>query len=441
MISAFLRKLGWLARRRQKEADLREELEFHLSAEADERKAAGLSEEQARSAARRDLGNVVLVVEDTRGAWGWMRLEQVDQDLRYAVRTLARTPSVTVPAVITLALGIGLTTAIFSVVYGVLLRPLPFNEPDRLLVLHTVRQQGDTYDNALSAPNFMSLKEEESRVFADLAGALNTDRTLTGVGEPRRLDGARVSAGFFEVLDARPALGRTFYPTENEPGQERVVVLGHGLWRQQFGGDPSAIGRTILLDGDPHSVVGVMPQGFDFPGGRVFWVPQPYGRNFFSSASTAGRRGTAVVRVVGRLRPGADLEAARAELDVRSRQLEVRYPETNAGVGFIAMPLHDELVGDVRTPIVDALRSRRLRARHRDRERSRPVARPCSESTRGDCGSWCTRCRACPHCPSARNRITATGPWRRRTRTAAGILDERQNRHRADGRAAADGSG
>jgi hypothetical protein len=229
MITTFLRTLGWLVRRRQKEADLREELEFHLSEEADERKAAGLSDERARFAARRDLGNVVLVAEGTRAAWGWSMWEQVSQDLRYAVRRLARTPSVTVPAVVTLALGIGLTTAIFGVVYGVLLRPLPFNEPDRLLVLHTIRQLGDTFDNALSAPNFMSLKEEESRVFADLAGALDTDRTLTGIGEPRRVDGARVSAGFFEVLDVRPALGRTFYPAENESGQKRVVVLGHRL--------------------------------------------------------------------------------------------------------------------------------------------------------------------------------------------------------------------
>ena len=185
---------------RQKEAEVREELEFHLAEEFEQRKAAGLTDEQARFAARRDLGNLPLVLEDTRAVWGWSMLDQARQDLRYAVRTLSRTPSVTLAAAITLAFGIGLTTAIFSVVYGILLRPLPLNDPERLFVLHTIRQTGDLYDNALSAPNFMSLNEEESQTFARLAGAVDTDRTLTGVGEARRVDGVRVSAGFFEVL-------------------------------------------------------------------------------------------------------------------------------------------------------------------------------------------------------------------------------------------------
>ncbi|MGH9172956.1 MAG: ABC transporter permease [Vicinamibacterales bacterium] len=154
------------------------------------------------------------------------------------------------------------------------------------------------------------------------------------------------------MLDARPVLGRTFHREENEPGQELVVVLGHALWQQQFGGDPGVIGRTILLDANAHTVIGVMPRGFDFPGGRAFWVPQPYGRNYFSATSTSGRRGTAVVRVVGRLRSGVSLEAARAELDARGRWLEERFPATNAGVSFAVMPLHDDVVGDVRTPLV-----------------------------------------------------------------------------------------
>lgn len=278
--------------------------------------------------------------------------EQINQDLRYAVRTLSRTPSVTLAAVITLALGIGLTTAIFSVVHGVLLRPLPFNEPDRLVVLHTIRQAGDRHDSALSAPNFMSLQEQGSRVFANLASALDTDRTLTGAGEARKVEAARVSAGFFEVLDVRPVLGRTFHRDENELGRERVVVLGHALWQQQFGGDPGVIGRTIELDSNGHTVIGVMPQGFDFPGGRALWVPQPYGRNYFSATSTAGRGGSAVVRVVGRLHSGVGLEAARAELEARARWLAERFPETNAGVSFAVLPLHDELVGDVRTPLL-----------------------------------------------------------------------------------------
>ena len=351
-MKALLRKLAWWVKRRRKEAELREELDFHVAEEAEERKATGLTEKQARMAAIRDLGNLTLVVEDTRSAWGWLAFEQVGQDLRYALRTLSRTPSVTFAAAVTSALGIGLTTAAFSVVYGILLRPLPFDRPDELVALHTIRQSGDTFDNALSAPNFMSLKEEESRALANLAGALNTARTLTGGVEALRLDGARVSAGFFEVLGVRPVLGRTFHPEENQPGRERVVVLSHALWQQRFGGDTDVIDRTIQLDAIAHTVIGVMPPAFNFPSGRAFWLPQPYGSNFFSPVATAGRSGTAVVRVVGRLNPGVPLESAQAELDGRSRQLEARFPQTNAGVTFTAVPLRDDLVGDVRTPLL-----------------------------------------------------------------------------------------
>lgn len=347
-MNLLLRKLGWAIRRRQREAELREELDFHVAEELEERLATGLTEDQARILARRDLGNVALVAEDTRAAWGWLALEQVWQDGGYAVRTLSRTPSVTLAAVVTLALGIGLTTFVFSVVYGILFRPLPFDRPDQLVVLQTIRQSGDAFDNALSAPNFMSLKEVESRAFAHLAGAVGAARTLTGGGDALRLEGARVSDGFFQVLGVNPILGRTFHRHENDPGHGQVVVLSHSVWQQRFGGDTQVIGRTIQLDAMPYTVVGVMPRGFNFPGGRAFWLPQPYGSNFFSATGEAGRRGTAVVRVVGRLHPGMPLESAQAELDARSRQLEARFTETNAGVSFRAVTLRDDLVGDVR---------------------------------------------------------------------------------------------
>lgn len=348
----LLRKLAWWAARRRKETELREELDFHFTEELEDRKAAGLNEEQALVAARRDLGSVTLVMEDARAAWGWLALEQVGQDMRYAFRTLSRTPSVTLAAVVTLALGIGLTTAVFSIVHGILLHPLPFDRPDELVALHTIRQRGDTFDAALSAPNFMSLKEEQSRAFTNLAGAVDAARTLTGGNEALRLDGARVSAGFFDVLGVPPMLGRPFHQEENEPGRDRVVVISHGLWQQRFGGDATVLGRTIQLDSIAHTVVGVMPPGFNFPRGDTFWLPQPYGSNFFSALSTSGRRGTAVVRVVGRLGPGFSLESAQVELDARSRQLEGHFPETNTGVGFRAVPLRDDLVGDVRSVLL-----------------------------------------------------------------------------------------
>jgi putative ABC transport system permease protein len=349
---AFLRKLTWLVTRRRREAELREELDFHLAEETEDRTAAGLAEEQARLAARRELGNVTLVVEDTRAAWGWIAVEQIVQDVRYAARQLARTPSVTVTAAITLALGIGLTTAMFSIVRGILLRPLAFDEPDRLIALHTINEENGQREEALSPPNFMSLLEEESRVFASVAGYVETGRTLTGVGEARRVDATRVSGPFFDVLHAQPLFGRTFLRQENEPGHDGVVVLSHALWQQQFGSDPGVIGRDVQLDGVVHRVIGVMPPGFDFPGGQALWVPQPNARQYFSAASVAGRRNNAFVGVVARLRPSMSMEAARTDLAAFARRLEQQFPEANRRVTFTALPLHEDLVGDVRTPLL-----------------------------------------------------------------------------------------
>ena len=182
-MNTFLRKLRWLVSRRRKEDELREEIEFHLAAEADERRAAGLADDQARYAARRDLGNVTLVVEDTRAMWGWLSAEQLAQDVHYAVRTVARAPAVSIAVVITLALGIGLTTAMFSIVRGVLLRPLPFLEPDRIVMLHTRLANGGL-EPAMSPPNFMSLRQDAPRAFAHVAALSGSEVTLTGVDAP-----------------------------------------------------------------------------------------------------------------------------------------------------------------------------------------------------------------------------------------------------------------
>lgn len=352
-MKTFLRKLAWLLSRRRKELELREELEFHLAEEAEEaeeRRAAGLADEPARHAARRNLGNVALVVEDTRAAWGWLSLEQLLQDLRYAFRMVVRTPALALVIMLTLALGIGLTTAMFSVVHGLLLRPLSFDEPDRLLVLHTRLSNGEV-ESALSPPNVMSLLEEDSAAFAHLGSVLGIGATLTGAGEARRVDAARVSATFFDVMHASPALGRTFDPQENEPGHSGVTVISHALWQQQFGGAIDALGRTIVLNAIPHTIVGVMPRGFDFPNACSVWIPQQYGDNYFSAASIEGRKNNAFVTVVGRLRAGATLASARAELDAFSRRLAERFPGTNTDVTFLPVPLHDELVADAAAPL------------------------------------------------------------------------------------------
>ena len=347
----LLRKLGWIVRRRRKEVELRDELAFHLAEEADERQANGLTEHDARFAARRDLGSPTLIQEDARAAWGWPVLEQFGQDLRYGVRALLRNPGFSIAAVTTLALGIGLTTAIFTVVYGMLLRPLALKDPDTLLMLHTVKNDGQTA-TALSPPNFMSVKEgvdkQEIGAFSSVAGFMDTQVTFTGGAGARRLETAAVDARFFGVLGIQPAIGRTFDRAENEPGNTRVVVLSHALWQQQFSGDPGVLGRPILLNGVAHTVIGVMPTGFAVPSRCVLWMPLQYG-GYFSSDITASRKGNEYVHVIARLASGVSVDAARAELRAVARRLEKRFPETNAGLSFAAVLRQDDLVGEFRS--------------------------------------------------------------------------------------------
>ncbi|HEV2130054.1 MAG TPA: ABC transporter permease, partial [Longimicrobiaceae bacterium] len=276
-------------------------------------------------------------------------METLVQDLRYAARTLRRSPGFALVAVLTLGLGIGATSALFSVVYGVLLRSLPFEEPERLVRVYTVSTSEKRNDLNLSPANFMSLREE-SRAFTDVVVYGGSEVTLTGSGEPRKLEAGPVSAGFFEVLGVQPALGRSFRPEENQPGNDRVAVLSHAIYQGTFGGDPEVLGRTITLDGIPHTVVGVMPPGFGFPERRDLWTPRAYTESY--SAASASGRGGGWLATLARLRPGVSMEEAEADLRAVGRRLEEAFPGTNTGVSFTVVPLRDQIVGEVRTPLL-----------------------------------------------------------------------------------------
>jgi predicted permease len=271
------------------------------------------------------------------------------QDLVYAVRSLRRSPAFALVAVLTLGLGIGATSSLFGVVYGVLLRSLPFEDPERLVRVYTVSSSEKRRDLDLSPANFMSLREE-SRAFTDVAVYGEGEMTLTGSGEPRRLAVSQVSAGFFELLGVRPALGRNFLPEENRPGDDRVAILGHGLWQRTFGRDPRILGRAITVDGIPRTVVGVMPPGFAFPEGRDLWIPRAYTQSF--SASSATGRGGGWLATIGRLRPGTSQVEAEAELRAVGHRLQEAFPKSNTGVSFTIVPLRDQMVGEVRTPLL-----------------------------------------------------------------------------------------
>src|SRR4029453_4373934 len=221
-------------------------------------------------------------------------MDHIRQDVLYAIRRLLKAPGFTAVAVVTLALGIGANSAIFSVVNGVLLKPLPYPEPQRLVgVYHTTEGQRAV----MSGPNFIDIAKNATTF--ENAAAVSTGRgILTGEGEPTRLAIAEVSASLFNVLRVKPELGRTFSANENTPGSTGVVVLSHELWQQRFGGDRGVVGRRITLDGEPKEVIGVMPAGFSFPSGRQAWLPIGYDENFVMK-----QRGAWYLSVVARLKP------------------------------------------------------------------------------------------------------------------------------------------
>ena len=269
-------------------------------------------------------------------------MDHLRQDIQYAIRRLLKAPGFTTVAVVTLALGIGANSAIFSVVNGVLLKPLPYPESDRLVgVYHTSEGQRAV----MSGPNFIDATGA-AKSLENAAAVYSTSITLTGEGEPVQLDIARVSASLFNVLRVRPALGRTFNADENMPGKVDVVVLSHALWQGRFGGDPNVVGRRIQLDGVAREVIGVMAAGFSYPAAREAWLPVKYDENFVSK-----QRGAWYLGVVARLKPGATPQQSAAEVETLGRNLARQYKDANEGVGMTTFPLQEAMVGDIRRSV------------------------------------------------------------------------------------------
>jgi putative ABC transport system permease protein len=267
------------------------------------------------------------------------------QDVRYAVRTLLKSPGFTLVAVVALALGIGANTAIFSVVKAVLLSPLPYPEPERLVWVREINPGADIMDEPASAPNFNDWRTQ-GRSFDGMAAFANAGGTITdGDREPERVPAMATSANFFQIVGVAPALGRGFLPEEEAAGKNRVVVLSHGLWQRRFGARPDVLGQQITISGNPHTVVGVAAPGFKTPvsGPKPpeLWFPLAF--NFDES-----RRRSDFLSVVGRLKPGATVEQARAELEGIAARLAAERPSTNAGWSVKVEPLHERVVGNVR---------------------------------------------------------------------------------------------
>src|SRR5262245_27096683 len=266
------------------------------------------------------------------------------QDLRYGARMLFKKPGFTVVAVITLALGIGANTAIFSVVNRVLLFRLPYKDADRLvMVCGSNPQQGVPID--LVSPADLVDWRAQNAVFEDLAATTNAPYNLTGMGEPESLIGYRLAANFFQVAGPQTGLGRTFNPEEDRAGAPGVVVLSHRLWQRRFGGDPNALGRSVTLNGNPYTIIGVMPAGFQHPQRSELWTPL---RLNSLNADQANDRSFRNLRVVGRLKPGVTLEQAQMEMSRIARRLAEQHPDTNAGQGVKIVSLQEGYAGDVK---------------------------------------------------------------------------------------------
>jgi predicted permease len=331
-----LRGLFWKSRL---DRDLDEELRAHLDMLVEENLRRGMTAEEARRAARRSFGGVIQTKEAYRDQRGVPVVETLVQDVRYAARLLRKNPGFTAVALITLALCIGANTAIFSVVSGTLLRPLPYPEPDRLVrLMQSYAQKGLSPWN-MSQMNFAAYREQ-SRSFEALAAiSISGGANLTGVGEPERIQLARVTADFFNVFKVEPLLGRAFRPDEETPGKNAVCVLSYSFWQRRFAGDSQAVGTTLLLNDVATEIVGVMPEGFDFPErwpSVALWTPV---------ALNAQRQAPFFLRGVGRLRPGVSPAEAEAETTA------ILWNSANQNPGFIGSEGAPQPGADLKTMV------------------------------------------------------------------------------------------
>ncbi len=331
-----------LFRRRQREKELDEEVQVHLQMAAQERIEQGETAEQARASAVREFGNVSLVKETTRDAWGWGLGESLLRDMSYAVRSLRRRPGFTIAAGLSLALGIGVTTAIFTVLNAVALRPLPYADADRLLWMTQILKKNSTDEVTLTA-HFLEWRRQ-NQTLTDLAGYNYQTRNLTGLDEPMQLLTAKASASLLPLLGVQPVLGRNFLKQEDYKGRDQVVLLGSALWQQRFGGNPKILGRTITLDGSPYVIVGVHPPDFVFPGPDQVQLITPLGKD--EVAELQYKVGSIIFNVIGRLKPGVTLEQARADLAVIQSRLPV--PPFRPTITLRMLTLRAYLFGNVK---------------------------------------------------------------------------------------------
>ena len=329
----------WL--RKKMEEELEKELRFHLDQHTADLIAQGLDPEEARRRARLALGGPEQVKEQCRDARGTRGLEDLLQDLRYGLRMLLNMPGFTLIAVITVAAGIAANTTIFSIADALILRPFNFPHQERLVMVWERGENEGGFDHGSIAPGNFNDWREQSQSFERLVAIVGRSFDLTGAHQPERFSGHGVSAGFFDALGVKAALGRTFLPGEDEPGRDQVVVLKHSLWERRFGSDPNIMGRTLTLNAKTFTVIGVMPPDFNFPfNGGEMWAPLAF------DDEMKQERLDHYMRAMGLLKPGVGIAQADADLNAISRRAQRLYPDTNTGVSSNVVGMTEDLVSE-----------------------------------------------------------------------------------------------
>ncbi len=347
--------MTWLTRlfsRRRLYSDLSAEMAAHLQEKTDELVARGMSRAEATRIARREFGNVTLLEERSREVWQWPSLESFFADIRFALRMLGKSPGFTAVAILTLALGIGANTAIFSVVDAVLLRPLPYEQPGRLVTVSESNQHNDPATrNAVAPGNFLDWRDR-NHVFEQIAAVNLPGYTITGTDRPERVLGAAISAGMLQLLGLRPALGREFAPADDHAGASPVVMLSHSLWERRFGGSPGVLGKPLQMGMTSYTIVGVLPAGLAFPDPDVaLWVPLEQ----TLTPENMHWRNSHYLNVYARLKPGVTLAQAREEMNRIAQDLKHENPDSNSGAGTFILPLQEDIAGSIRPALLTLL--------------------------------------------------------------------------------------
>src|ERR1041384_5800751 len=344
-LSDLFRRWRALTHKNELDQELDEEVQFHLERDIDRNVKSGMSLEEARYAALKSFDRVEQSKEECRSARGVGFIENIVRDVTYSLRVLLKSYAFTIVVILTLAVGIGANTAIFSFANGILLRPLPYPQSDRLAVLDESAPKQGLPSMTVAYPNFLDWRDQNT-VFDGVATYYGTSRfAMTLGGQPTEIRGSRVSYGLFEVLRVAPLLGRTFTLNEDRPEEDGVVILGYDLWQRTFGGNPNIIGQTVEVSRRPRTVIGVMPRGFRFPEVSELWVPLAFTTKIYT-------RNDHGLDAIARLKDGVTLAQAQSEMTTIAKRIEEQNPVSNAGLGVNVTSLHDNLSGNYRDALL-----------------------------------------------------------------------------------------